>query len=47
LQRLLGGKDGWILVRPDAHVAFTTDRPGSLWSAAPRALGWAAPQATK
>ena len=36
LRRLLGGDDGWILVRPDAHVAWShasPDPPDDAWVA--------------
>jgi 2-polyprenyl-6-methoxyphenol hydroxylase-like FAD-dependent oxidoreductase len=37
---LLGGRAGWILVRPDQHVALATSDARALASAARRALGW-------
>ncbi len=36
IRRLLDGEDGWILVRPDAHVAWahaSRDRPPDAWIA--------------
>lgn len=36
IRRLLGGEDGWILVRPDAHVAWahaSRVRPADAWIA--------------
>jgi 2-polyprenyl-6-methoxyphenol hydroxylase-like FAD-dependent oxidoreductase len=41
--RLLGGREGWILVRPDGHVAWARDRPEGLDAAIREALGFAAP----
>lgn len=39
LRRLLGSGHGWILVRPDAHVAWTGSCPGEINEAIRRALG--------
>jgi 2-polyprenyl-6-methoxyphenol hydroxylase-like FAD-dependent oxidoreductase len=40
LRQLLGDDAGWILVRPDLHVAWATADAGELAPAARRALGW-------
>jgi hypothetical protein len=39
LRGLLGQKDGWILVRPDCHVAWARDRLDGIGDAVRRALG--------
>jgi 2-polyprenyl-6-methoxyphenol hydroxylase-like FAD-dependent oxidoreductase len=39
LRDLLGGPEGWILVRPDAHVAWARTDPAGLRAAARAALG--------
>lgn len=39
LRRLTGGQDGWILVRPDLHVAWTGDDARKLCEIAGHALG--------
>jgi 2-polyprenyl-6-methoxyphenol hydroxylase-like FAD-dependent oxidoreductase len=39
LRRLLGSDGGWILVRPDGHVAWARAEPHGLRAAARRALG--------
>jgi hypothetical protein len=39
LRRLLGGKDGWILVRPDTHIAWARHRLEGLGAAVRHALG--------
>jgi 2-polyprenyl-6-methoxyphenol hydroxylase-like FAD-dependent oxidoreductase len=39
LQRLLGAEAGWILVRPDRHVAWARHRPDGMAEAARFALG--------
>lgn len=41
LRRLLGQKDGWILVRPDAHIAWarSRDQLDGIDDAAQHALG--------
>jgi 2-polyprenyl-6-methoxyphenol hydroxylase-like FAD-dependent oxidoreductase len=39
LRELLGGDDGWIMVRPDAHVAWARREPDKLTDGARRALG--------
>ncbi len=39
LERLLEGDEGWILVRPDAHVAWALDSRSALEEAASSALG--------
>lgn len=39
LRSLLGGKDGWILVRPDGHVAWARDNQDDIGAAVRRALG--------
>jgi hypothetical protein len=38
---LLGGEDGWILVRPDRHVAWARTRLEGIGDAVRRALGGA------
>jgi 2-polyprenyl-6-methoxyphenol hydroxylase-like FAD-dependent oxidoreductase len=38
LRGLLGGKDGWILVRPDAHVAWARHHPDGIEAAIRHAL---------
>lgn len=43
LRRLLHGKDGWILVRPDAHVAWARDQREGLDDAVRFALGRRSP----
>jgi hypothetical protein len=40
LRQLLDGKDGWILVRPDAHIAFANHEQESLTNAVQFSLGW-------
>ncbi|QBI21309.1 hypothetical protein ER308_18190 [Egibacter rhizosphaerae] len=40
LTRLLGASRGWILVRPDGHVAWARREPDGLVEAAAAALGW-------
>lgn len=44
LRGLLGGSDGWILVRPDTHVAWARTYPDGLAEAARHALGMAVHQ---
>ncbi|WP_393915944.1 FAD-dependent monooxygenase [Halostreptopolyspora alba] len=39
LRRLLGAQEGWILVRPDGHVAWARQRPEGMADAVRRALG--------
>jgi hypothetical protein len=39
LRGLLGRRDGWILVRPDGHIAWARDRLDGMAEAARRALG--------
>jgi 2-polyprenyl-6-methoxyphenol hydroxylase-like FAD-dependent oxidoreductase len=39
LRGLLGHRDGWILVRPDGHIAWARDRLEGMAEAARRALG--------
>jgi 2-polyprenyl-6-methoxyphenol hydroxylase-like FAD-dependent oxidoreductase len=39
LRELLGGRDGWILVRPDAHIAWARHERGGMEEALARALG--------
>ena len=39
LRGLLGGRDGWILVRPDGHVAWARDHLDGIADATRRALG--------
>jgi 2-polyprenyl-6-methoxyphenol hydroxylase-like FAD-dependent oxidoreductase len=39
LRNLLGGDDGWIIVRPDAHIALATTRLEGLEEAISHALG--------
>lgn len=39
LRGLLGAKEGWILVRPDGHVAWARQHPEGLGDAARNALG--------
>jgi 2-polyprenyl-6-methoxyphenol hydroxylase-like FAD-dependent oxidoreductase len=39
LHGLLGAKRGWILVRPDAHVAWARERAEGMWEATRWALG--------
>jgi 2-polyprenyl-6-methoxyphenol hydroxylase-like FAD-dependent oxidoreductase len=43
LRRLLGAEEGWILVRPDAHVAWARDRPEGMDAAVRHALGMPRP----
>jgi len=43
LRGLLGGRDGWILVRPDAHIAWTMHEPAGMAEAVRKALGRANP----
>jgi hypothetical protein len=38
LRQLLGGKDGWILVRPDAHIAWAREQIEGMAQAVRRAL---------
>jgi 2-polyprenyl-6-methoxyphenol hydroxylase-like FAD-dependent oxidoreductase len=40
LRRLLRGRDGWILVRPDAHVAWARNDLEGMEQAVLHALGW-------
>jgi 2-polyprenyl-6-methoxyphenol hydroxylase-like FAD-dependent oxidoreductase len=40
LRRLLAGRDGWILVRPDLHVAWTRHSLDGLDALLRRALAW-------
>jgi 2-polyprenyl-6-methoxyphenol hydroxylase-like FAD-dependent oxidoreductase len=40
LHGLAGGRGGWILVRPDAHVAWARSRPDGMADAVRHALGW-------
>ncbi|HVL56392.1 MAG TPA: hypothetical protein VM491_07800, partial [Burkholderiaceae bacterium] len=39
LRALLGGRDGWILVRPDGHVAWAKRRLHGIAEATAHALG--------
>lgn len=39
LRRLLGGRDGWILVRPDLYVAWARSSSHGMGAAVRRALG--------
>ncbi len=39
LRKLLGRRDGWILVRPDAHIAWARQRPAGMRDAVRYALG--------
>jgi hypothetical protein len=39
LRGLLGHRDGWILVRPDGHIAWARDRLDGMAEAARRGLG--------
>jgi hypothetical protein len=39
LRRLLSGTDGWILVRPDAHIAWARDNLKGIGDAVRHALG--------
>jgi 2-polyprenyl-6-methoxyphenol hydroxylase-like FAD-dependent oxidoreductase len=39
LREMLGDAEGWILVRPDTHVAWARSEPGSLEEATRHALG--------
>jgi 2-polyprenyl-6-methoxyphenol hydroxylase-like FAD-dependent oxidoreductase len=39
LRRLLGGENGWILVRPDAHIAWARQRPDGIQQAVRDAMG--------
>jgi 2-polyprenyl-6-methoxyphenol hydroxylase-like FAD-dependent oxidoreductase len=43
LRGLLGRDHGWILARPDAHIAWARDRPAGLAGAARHALGHGPP----
>ncbi len=43
LRRMLGGGDGWILVRPDAHVAWARTAQDGIGPAISRAIGTVAP----
>jgi 2-polyprenyl-6-methoxyphenol hydroxylase-like FAD-dependent oxidoreductase len=40
LRGLVGGRGGWILVRPDTHVAWARSRPDGMADAVRHALGW-------
>jgi hypothetical protein len=39
LRRLLGAREGWVLVRPDAHVAWARHRVDGMADAVRDALG--------
>ncbi len=39
LRKLLGGKEGWILVRPDAHIAWARHRREAMGEGVRHALG--------
>ncbi|WP_149194656.1 FAD-dependent monooxygenase [Luteimonas suaedae] len=39
LRKLLGGRDGWIVVRPDRHVALARNTADGLGASVHRALG--------
>jgi 2-polyprenyl-6-methoxyphenol hydroxylase-like FAD-dependent oxidoreductase len=39
LRALVGGRDGWVLVRPDAHVAWARTSPDGMGDAVRAALG--------
>jgi hypothetical protein len=43
LRDLLGAKDGWILVRPDLHIAWARHSPEGVEEAVAHSLGGGGP----